>query len=389
MAQQQRPSRSSVERFLRDLGLKARSQKQSVPSWEKDAHEDAFRTEDRARAILSGEYERYSTAIHDYYDLNGFPQNPSVVADLGGGVGVVAMWLAQQLPSSEVRVFDRAKNPLAVGEKWAKARDISNIRFTQASYEELANAATTTDCDFVMLYHALGTYEGGGEDDGAFLYREMPESSAWQVPAETAAAMKVMANMLKPDGVGVVTGTVSERGLRNLFEAARGTDLGVDWNYTVGEKVKDKEEFTLGRNYVFFRRGFPRIAQSAWEEGRAFLANAEWFGSAQQLHAGTLESYSHLFAQGRVLFSVTASYRSGGEERLRLLTSGGLAFLESTSTRGLRRGILHSLAAVMELYKYVSQRIISWQGAGDAVQLADWHVDEGFQRLTERQAAEG
>jgi hypothetical protein len=117
------------------------------------------------------------------------------------------------------------------------------------------------------------------------------------------------------------------------------------------------------------------------------LASAEWFGEITQLQAGTLESYSHLFSEGRVLFGVSARYRSGGTERLRMITSGGLVLLESTSSRGFRRGMLHSLATVTEVYAYAMQRVTSWQAAGDTVTLADWHVDEAFPQLTLRYAA--
>ncbi len=61
-----------------------------------------FLTENVARKTLSVDYERIYKAINNINELNGFPHKPRKICELGGGSGIIAMWLAQKHLDSQV-----------------------------------------------------------------------------------------------------------------------------------------------------------------------------------------------------------------------------------------------------------------------------------------------
>ena len=64
------------------------------------------------------------------------------------------MWLAFKNLCEFCEIFDRAKNPLAIGEKWAADLSLKNVDFRHVSYAELASDVSH-NFDFVFAEHAV------------------------------------------------------------------------------------------------------------------------------------------------------------------------------------------------------------------------------------------
>ena len=112
-----RLSRSHIDRFLKELGIRRGTAEKVFTDefWRavrkaggdpdlledgfgRDAQDVYFITEDIAKLSLSTDHDRLSGHIWDFHELNGFPANPRRVAELGGGTGILSMWLAERHP---------------------------------------------------------------------------------------------------------------------------------------------------------------------------------------------------------------------------------------------------------------------------------------------------
>jgi hypothetical protein len=80
------------------------------------------------------------------------------------------------------------------------------------------------------------------------------------------------------------------------------------------------------------------------------------------------------------LLRVEGHLHSGEVQRLRLLQDSGLLLLESTTTRGKRRGDLFSLGTVHEVVALVMQQIRAWQESSE-VDVQGYQVDPLLRQL--------
>src|SRR5207249_1878703 len=119
--------------------------------------------------------------------------------------------------------------------------------------------------------------------------------------------------------------------------------------------------FRPREGYAFVRRGFPRITADSWEEAQAFFASGELADSKGAYSIGASEAIVGLFLGGRQLMIAQAEWRTGGQERLRLLYKSGLILLEHSSTLGLRRVCFNSLATVRLMAERAAGIVARWK----------------------------
>jgi hypothetical protein len=114
-----------------------------------------FTTADTARKFLAADMPRLTQLLMTLDTLPGFPEAPGNIAEIGGGPGIVSLWLAKAYPLSRFTVYDRSANALAVGREWARTLGVTNVRYEKASYQLLAEPNPPERFDLVLGLGAL------------------------------------------------------------------------------------------------------------------------------------------------------------------------------------------------------------------------------------------
>lgn len=374
-------SAMSPHQFLRELGLKKRPELQLGSSdWaaavqlagadptviEREdcfavAFNDVLFADERvARSTLSEDFDRYVEHLHALGKFWNFPHAPPRrIAEIGGGAGVVALYLAQQFPDALIQVFDRAEKPLAIGRKWASDRRIGNIEYIKASYEELANGAYGTH-DIALLYNGLSLSADPPNDMSMFSYREVLKNLGVTPVAVMNAGTFAMSRLLEENGTGVVCGGWTPWGAVHFFEALRKSDLGIDWTCSfVGGRCR-KDSFDPDYGYAFVRHGLPRLTSDAWEDAQAFFSSGELVSADLAFSIGASEAMSGLFSDGKELIVASVAVGSADGERIRLICKSGLLCLEHSGAPWFRRVCITSLGALRLMIERVQTIANGW-----------------------------
>jgi hypothetical protein len=172
--------------------------------------------------------------------------------------------------------------------------------------------------------------------------------------------MRAMASLLAADGVGVICGDWDEVGLICLFHSIRKAGLGTNWSATFWNG-RTQSRGGEGHHYIFVRRALPHIGETPWEDARALLTCGEYYGRTVELDYKLLESYVHLFTPGETLAHMDFEYETGGIQRVRLLNRAGLLLLEDCTTLGFRRGFIHSMASIAEMFAVILHQEAEWK----------------------------
>ena len=311
-----------------------------------------------ARKSLSHDYARYAAQLRDFSRVNGFPAHPSRIAEIGCGPGIVSLWLARQNPGAQIVGFDWSDACIRTSAIFADQLGLGNVSFQIQSFEDLSRARDEGAFDLVIAYHAFDGTRSSENLANVFSFKDLTDEQISRLSGPIAEACRAMASLLAPMGTGVITGSFNHEGRLCLFSSLRQVGLGVNWSSTVGNP---KEEYG---DYIFVGHRISPLGASAWEDTQAFLACGSYFGRTIELDDSLAESYSQLFRQGETLAELQFLYSSGGECRFRLIQDCGLLLLEETSTKGYRRGVMHSMAAVTEMYGEVARRAQDWSTTG-------------------------
>ncbi|MBP3957805.1 class I SAM-dependent methyltransferase [Gemmata sp. G18] len=77
------------------------------------------------------------------------------IADIGGGTGVIGMYLATANPGCEVTIYDHFPAQLVLGRRWAEAQSLRHVRCTEATYEQLADQKGPANHDLVLFLRGM------------------------------------------------------------------------------------------------------------------------------------------------------------------------------------------------------------------------------------------
>lgn len=360
------PARVFTDRYWRDV-RRAGGDPRALAvhgTFSRQAGDVYFITEDIARRSLSAEYDWFLRTLQNFRRVDGYPVEPRRVADLGGGTGIVSLHLAACHPNCQVAVYDHAPRQLQLGRKWAREQNLSNVRYVQASYEQLAKEPGTGDNDLVLFFRGLdlripapGTCKAAESVDACPSPRPH---------ADVQAAMTALARLVSPDGVGVIACAWSEWGLVHLFEAVRRAGLGVDWRFSRFRQVGEGGGPVLVEDYIFVRRGIPHLGQDSREDARAHVLSMQYHSGPVLLNQEQRESEVQRFRDGTVLLEAEGLDSADGIEQVRVVEKGGLLLLYASSAGGFRGGMQHSLAGIAPLLKQIQLYLDSWQDGDEA-----------------------
>ena len=325
------------KKFLYRLGIKNRSHGQSedssaldnaLPVSNGDLKFDAmspsaidalFTSEELARETLGGNFKRLENSMRRLSKSPVFRGGSlDQVSELGGGTGVLGMWLADCRLCRHCEIYDHAANPLSIGKEWAKKLDLSTVSFHQSSYADIASAQRARNCDFVFAEHAieLSNYPDIWDEND----HDARECHAFfgRRYYELAAAVSAL---LKPGAVALIGhGIAAPWALELLCNALRSQDLVINWSLT-----NNGNGFQL-----YIREGGDLILNSAREEALALVCEMM---DMRLLPQPEISSQEEIFGDGNLYLQLR--FQAGDEKgEILVKQKAGLAFFLERGSDG-------------------------------------------------------
>lgn len=385
---------TGAARFLRELGIERSPYGMGEPPgyWEKikeaggdprelDKHGTfsaqagnvLFATEEVAKLSLSREYEWFLNTLEYVQDVVTELPRLRRVSDVGGGVGIVSLYLATRDPNCKVTVYDHAAQQLELGRKWAADLKIRNIEYVQKQYQQLATGPEK-DNDFVLFLRGMDLrLPKPGTGDISLDVNGCPRSDP-RLTADLLAAMTSIKRLLSRDGIGVIACSFSAWGLINLFEACRRAGLGVDWRLSHFDLQQRGEEWVAGDCYVYVRVGWPHLGTDSYEDAQGLVSSLHFPDGSKELRRDELAKCLKDFGDAKQLLHAAGKSSKGEIERLRLLKKEGRLLLVVSSASGDFAALLNSLAGLDELLDLVQVYRDDWQESGE------FHVNSPLDR---------
>ena len=182
-----------------------------------------FTDEQMAAETLGSNFDRLVSSMERLANSPVFANGRlNRICELGGGSGVLGMWLASCSLCNSCQIVDYARNALTVGRQWAAGLALPKVEFRHASYADVASAGSY-DFDLVFAEAAIDV---GGEADLFVVKRcrELAEALRKQVRSDS--------------GVGlIVEGPPNAESLPYLCEALRAEHLAIDWKLSSNKDV--------------------------------------------------------------------------------------------------------------------------------------------------------
>ncbi len=250
------------------------------------------------------------------------------VCDLGGGTGIVGMWLTKNSKCDLCDVVDHAEKPLAVGRIWAESCGFQRITFTNTSYAALT-VSGRHDFDFVFAEHGVDL--GYIPEDSDQAGRPNGESEI-QFVNRYRELVGAFSSLLRGNGVGLIGGgSCTHDSLLLLCAALRERGMIIDW------KLSSNEDGLQ----LYVRPQGQIVLDSPDDEALAILSDAVPPKKVPPAEACSLEK---IFRQGKT-FAEVCSVEDGVKYRCTLVQCAGLACVFQRSSNG------HEVATVLSAAK--------------------------------------
>ncbi len=356
------------ETFLRKLGLEEISS-DTEPSWVKEdfgaagydeercqkiedpfgeeAIDLMFCTQRTGRYFLSTNYARILDSMRGIE--SAAPRSAKVFAELGGGTGILTMWLAIQNPGSVYHVLDHSANTLAFGKKWAAEQGIANISFHKCSYAQVASGEVKElACDFVFADQAarLTLHLRRADLDFPLHWETLDAMYDDGAGFATSEFVKAGNALLKSAGeFYVANGGLTFESIYMVARAARECGLSINWQRT---DSSDGLKLALHRSET-------SMFETPEEDARALCTGKlETVDCDRELS----ESFKCLFDRGRAKVIFRAEYDAPeGKGLMELLTSDGLALLFQGNEHFGARAIFASASTLPDLASRALERL--------------------------------
>jgi SAM-dependent methyltransferase len=336
-------------------------------------------TEQIAKRVLSTEYDTLLTYLQYFRRLCESLPSLRKIADIGGGTGIVSMYLAACHPECKATVYDHSPAQLALGRKWTKEQNLRGVRFVQSTYGQLANQVKAGSHDLVMFVRAMDLkLPAPGSGD---LSLRIPDCPVRRPSPDIQTAVTAISRLLAPDGVGVISCALSGWGLVTLFESVRRAGLGVDWRRNQCRLEAMEGVSDLKDAHIVVRRGMPRLATSSLEEARAFLNSTDFSDGPRVVKGAALEHEGKRFTGGAELLRAQGYPAVDEVHALRLVQNDGYLLLEGLSTAGPRWGKVHTLSGISLLLDDVQLYLDLWQSDQECLSHFEFKIHPRLKRF--------
>jgi hypothetical protein len=289
-----------------------------------------FKDEATALRTLGSNFDRLANSMERIARAEVFrDKRPSRVADLGGGPGIISLWLLSNGLCESCAVYDHAKSPLNLGEKWATSLGITGVTFHHQTFADLGREPQQS-FDFVFAERAL-----------SFDYMPLKVSTRSDsmnpkdcpfLPAylELARAIK---NLLKPECLGFIgSGNVFPVCAAALCAALREENLSINWQLS-----SNRDGFQL-----FVNPERTMLLESFEEDALAILSDVKERSEFSKRDVLSLEK---IFQNGRKYIDICSEDRET-EFRCTVYQLAGLAGLFQSSSNGSKTAKFYSAGSL-------------------------------------------
>ena len=336
-----------------------------------------FLTPEIAAHFLAADFPRLTEV---FAFLSGMPlisPSTSRVAEVGGGPGLVSLWLATRHPQTQFTVFDYAENTLDVGRIWAKRLGVGNIHHELASYDELGSGVPLDGSfDLVLGLGALDLSMRAPLHKKVLSLSEHTLDLKARKTKTLHAFCKACATLLKPGGLLYFSqGSITDLGLLSLFDAFRAHNLGINWEHTKVVGEGNGPAFTLKAFHILAQPGLSGIFSSAKEDLQTFLYSAKHKEFSHKLVLGhaDFESWLGLLKEGTRLADIQVQRHDGTAERHAVFVKNGILGFFSSTSGGVRSGYIHSAASFAPCCRRLAGIVGAYQKKNVTITEAYWH----------------
>jgi hypothetical protein len=287
-----------------------------------------FIDEELAIETLGSNFDRLANSMERVESSPVFKKRKvERVCDLGGGTGIIGMWLTKSGKCGFCDIVDHAESPLAIGKIWAERCSLQGIAFTHTSYAALA-ASAPHDFDFVFVERGIDlgyvpknselADASSDESQGLFVtrYRELAGA---------------LSSLLRANGVALIGGGLpTPDSLSLLCTALREHGMIIDW------KLTSNEDGLL----LYVRPQGHVILDSPDDEALAILADTVPPRKVAPAEARSLET---IFRQGKT-YAEVCSEGEGVKYQCTLVQCAGLACVFQRSSKGPEFATIFSAA---------------------------------------------
>lgn len=341
-----------------------------------------FIDEETGIKFLSADIERFRMLLTTIESQSAFSSMPEKVVEIGGGPGIVSLWLACKFRNSRFLVYDVSEKALDLGQKLAAKLEIDNIEYRKASYLDLSKMKNPEKGGLILGLSALFLILTPNQDSGHFTAETDPFS--FESPARDMASdfVKACSNLLDENGLIYFSqGAFNDLGLLTLFTLFRKNRLGMDWQKSSAIGEGEGASFSFKEIHIFAGKNLPQIFPNAREDLRTFL----YSGKSRQISSGGIlghsdfETYLGLLSGGIRIAEVVVKKDIDLTEKFMIYCKAGLLGFFSTSNTGRRSGFLGAAADFKDTADRLRSAIEKYRSSGAEIISEYWNPD--YERL--------
>lgn len=335
-----------------------------------------FMTPEIACKFLAADAPRLLQVLESTEYLDFVPDSATRIAEVGGGPGIVSLWLAQKHPEIQFVVYDYAENPLKIGKKWAIKLGIKNISFERKSFKRLSTEKIDDKFDLVMGLSILDLKIQQFEDKPHLSIIENAEYGENKNIELLNDFAEASSNLLKKNGLSYFSqGYFNDLGLFNLFNSLRENTLGIDWEMSRARGEGEGPSFSFKEIHIFSRKGFSSVFQNALEDTQTFLyrGTINHFDKKIILGFSDFETYLGLLSSGTKLADIEADRGDNSIERYSIYVKSGMLGFFSSNSSGGRSGFVYSAAAFISSCHRLQSVLDSYKSKHIKITREYWH----------------
>ncbi len=335
-----------------------------------------FLTQEIACRFLAADIPRLYQVFEALEFIKPIPSSAKRIAEIGGGPGIVSLWLALQYPDKEFTVFDYAENAIKIGKQWAKKLGVKNINYFRRSYARLATEKTTEKYDFILGLSVLDLHI---DQQGSIPHISLSDSLINNDCSKTELISdfaKACSALLNTDGsLYFSQGGFNDFGLYSFFKALRDVNLDINWEKTMARGEGKGAAFSFKEIHIFATPDSSSVFNNALEDIQTFLyrGSVSTFDDKHILGYSDFETYLALLSDGTKLADIKVNRDKSSLERYTIYVKNGMLGFFSSNTSGSRSGFIYCAAAFASSCQRLKTVIDSYKTKNIEITKEYWH----------------